>query len=199
MAIPIIANVIISQFEQRHPRPEVNAGDGPGLVVVLSGGYTRSGNHIQLNSDSWERTYAGVQLWKKIGGKLLFVGGAVRNNASVAEAMADLACSLGVPKAAILLETKSKDTHQNLLLSRDLIMQFETRSWLVTSALHLPRAMAVAEALRLKLRAYPCDYRAVPSMSWVKWLPSNGGPAMFAVVLHELIGLGYYRIRGYAK
>lgn len=196
--VPVIANVMISQFEKRYPRPEVSAGDGSGLVVVLSGGYTRSGGGIQLDRDSWERTYAGVQLWKQIGGTLLFVGGVIPNKGSVAEAMADLAHSLGVPKEAVLLETKSQDTYQNLLLSRDLIMQFGAKSWLVTSALHLPRAMAVAGALGLKLRAYPCDYLTVPSMGWIEWLPSNGGPPMFTAVLHELIGLGYYRIRGYA-
>jgi len=199
VTVPVVANVMIAQFEQKYPRPDVNAGDGPGLVVVLSGGYSRGWNYIQLDRDSWERTYAGVRLWRQIGGKLLFVGGAVPNKASVAEAMSDLAQSLGVPKAAILLETKSQDTYQNLLLSRDLIRQFGDKSWLVSSALHLPRAMAVAQALGLRLRAYPCDYRAVPSMGWGEWLPSNGGPPMFTLLLHELIGLGYYRIRGYAK
>jgi uncharacterized SAM-binding protein YcdF (DUF218 family) len=203
LTVPAIANMLISHLERKYPLPDVSAGDGPELIVVLSGGRGQGDGtetQIGLDKDSWERTYTGVRLWKQIGGKLLFVGGADADRGiSVAESMANVASSLGVPKIAILVETKSRDTHQNLVLSRDLILQFGNRGWLVTSALHLPRAMAVAEKLGLRLRAYPCDYKAIRSMSWAAWLPNNVGPTMFTEGLHEFIGLGYYRFLGYAK
>jgi uncharacterized SAM-binding protein YcdF (DUF218 family) len=203
--VPVLANMLIMNLEQKYPRSAATTANGTGLIVVLASDNSHSvtGDGLienNLDKDGWERTYAGAQLWKQIGGKLLFVGGPVRNEGvTAAEYMAVVAHHLGVPRAAIIVEKKSRDTYQNLLLSRDLIAPYGERAWLVTSALHMPRAMAVAANLGLQMQAYPCDYRAVGSMGWRAWLPNSDAVRMYSAALHELIGLGYYRFTGRAK
>jgi uncharacterized SAM-binding protein YcdF (DUF218 family) len=199
---PAVANALIGWIESRYPPPAGVVGSSASLIVVLSSGAVFSDGTAygaKLDASAWERTYTGVKLWKQIGGTLLFVGGPTPDGKfSAAELMAAVAHDLGVPTTAVLMETKSTNTHENLLLARDLIESHGNRTWLVTSALHMRRAMAVARRLGLRMRLYPCDYRAV-RLGWHAWLPNIGAPAMFADALHEIIGLSYYRIRGYAE
>src|SRR5262249_37539358 len=104
----------------------------------------------------------------------------------------------GVPASAVRVETKSRNTSENLAFSREIVTPFGDHVWLVTSALHMRRAMAVAHKLGIKARPYPCDYRGLPMLHWYAWLPNSGGAAMFADALHEWLGLAYYRTKGYA-
>jgi uncharacterized SAM-binding protein YcdF (DUF218 family) len=200
--VPALANALIAHVERDYPPVQPAPGAKPGVIVVLAGGHTRpaAGPRIALDRHSWERARAGVRLWQTIGGTLLFVGSGVPDDPelSVAAAMADVARGLGVPADAVRVETRSRDTHENLLLSRETLARADGAAWLVTSALHMPRAMAVAERLGLRLRAYPCDWSA-QHLGWVAWLPNNGAPEMYADALHELIGLAWYRMRGYAS
>ena len=196
--IPALANSLIMHLEQEYPPHDVRSEDRPGLIVVLASGFDEANNKM-LDEEGWERTYAGVRLWRNVGGTLLFVGGSIRDTGvTAAEFMAVVANDLGVPKANIRVEGKSRNTHQNLLLSRDLISSFGERAWLVTSALHMPRAMAVAGKLGLRLRAYPCDYRGIKKMGWRAWFPNSGAIEMYSAAIHELIGLSYYRVSGQA-
>jgi uncharacterized SAM-binding protein YcdF (DUF218 family) len=70
--------------------------------------------------------------------------------------------------------------------------------WLVTSALHMPRSLAIARSLGIKVRAYPCDFRTLEHPTWRAWLPDHGGPLLWYDALHELVGLAWYRLRGWA-
>ncbi len=69
---------------------------------------------------------------------------------------------------------------------------------LVTSALHMPRAVAVAHKLGLEVLPYPCDFRAEAPGKWQLWVPSNEGAAALEGALHEVLGLWAYRWSGRA-
>lgn len=198
---PGVALLFVNRLEQAYPRiTEPTAPDDP-LIVVLSSGYI-DGNpkdfETRLDTAGWERTYAAIRLWRRIGGKLLFVGQPTSHHSSVASYMADIAILSGVPAPSVLVEGKSRTTHENLAFNRERILEHGDNVWLVTSALHMPRAMAVARAKGLKVTAYPCDYRGGVTHHWYAWLPNSGGPAAFADAFHEIVGRLYYRLRGRA-
>jgi uncharacterized SAM-binding protein YcdF (DUF218 family) len=197
MSTPGIANAWIDHLESRHPRVTSVAADPDTLVVVLSSGFTvKMADHdeVKLDAAGWERTYAGIELWRQTGGQLLFVGEpSLDGKRSIAGLMAEVAQKSGVPAAAIQVETRSLTTFENLTFTRAIIAAHGDHVWLVTSAIHMPRAMAVAQKLELRVRPYPCDYRATQLQHWYAWLPNAGGPAMFGDVLHEVIGLAWYR------
>ena len=70
------------------------------------------------------------------------------NVAPEAEAMAEVLRALGVPASAMRLEGRSRNTLENAVLSLALVRQVGARRvLLVTSALHMPRALAVFQAV----------------------------------------------------
>ncbi len=70
---------------------------------------------------------------------------------------------LGVPAAAITLEQKSRNTHENALFTAAILNDKGWRSvLLVTSADHMRRAMATFRKVGVSATAAPADVRPVP-------------------------------------
>lgn len=202
-----IANALVARLERPHPRrpatAKITPPDGEALVMVLSSGSSlKRGNgwEVRLDAAGWERLQAGMRLWREVGGRLLFSGGPTPDrSASEAATMAAIAVASGVPQSAITVESESRNTYQNLAFSKDLVAAHRGRVYLVTSAMHMTRAVAVAERLDLTVEPYACDHRALELRHWYAWLPDNGGAMTFAEALHEMLGLVYYRLRGWAR
>jgi uncharacterized SAM-binding protein YcdF (DUF218 family) len=204
VSTPACGNAVARRIESRYPPRVATVADRhrDNLIVVLTGGwFRRDGDRIdiKISEDGWERLDAGIKLWQEIGGKLLIAGAPARDGSgrSVAGVMADAAQARGVPNDAILVESQSRDTYQNLAFSLPLLEKHRDHLWLVTSALHLPRAMGVAQKLGLQPIPYPCFYRASRGFSPVSWLPNNEGPEALERALHEELGMLLYRLRGW--
>ena len=110
-----------------------------------------------------------VELWREGRvRRIVFTGGTGEGDRlSEAAAARRYARVAGVPANAILMETQSRTTRQNLqfaapLVSGDTVL-------LVSDDLHLTRAMAMAE--RLGLRAMPAAAPASAYRSWRTRLP----------------------------
>ena len=59
-------------------------------------------------------------------------------------------------------------------------------------------ALAVCRSLGLSVTPYPVDFRQIRNPTWLAWLPSNDGPELFVLALHEVMGRLVYRLRGWA-
>ena len=199
LSLPLAVNGVASPLEGRYPPPKKVEPDDEALILVLSSGFSRHRNHsweAKLGQSGWERTYAGVRLWRQLGGVILFAGGPMPDHrSSVAEAMASVARDMGVPGEAVRVETRSTNTYENILFARPATGDHHV--WLVTSAVHMPRAMAVARRLGLDFRPYPCDFQTRVA-GWRRLAPSPHAPLDLASSLHEVVGLLYYRVRGWA-
>ncbi len=202
---PVFGNAITYRLEQRYePRPVVNADRHPdNLILVLTGGWSRwDGKHsdLKISEDGWERLDAGIKLWQQIGGTILIVGAPAPDGSenSIAAVMALAARDRGVPASALLVEPKSRDTHENFVFSLTTLQAHGDHLWLVTSAIHMARAMAVAHRLGLHPIPYPCFYIASVGVHFVQWLPANDGPIAFQNAMHEWLGILFYRLRGWA-
>ena len=118
--------------------------------------------------------------------------------------MRRLAIGLGVPPEAIRTVRSSWTTFQDISGAARLIReeggQDDSRQAviLVTSALHMQRSLAVAHQAGLDPIPVRSDYRQLASPSWAAWFPNNGAPWNARAMLHELIGVWYYRLRGRA-
>ncbi|MHB8346121.1 MAG: YdcF family protein [Acidiferrobacterales bacterium] len=203
VSTPLLPNLLLRHLEDAYKPPSLaGAVHGKNLIMILSGGWlrvTRHGWYPELGEDGWESTYAGVQLWHRIGGIILFSGAPTPDNAdSGAAEMARVAMRMGVPAADIRIEPDSLDTHQNIQFSRRRIRQFQGSAWLVTTAYHMMRSIAVARRLGLRMIPYPCFYRSDERVTAYSWMPSNNAPVILEVVLHEWVGYWYYRLRGWA-
>ena len=105
---------------------------------------------------------------------------------------------LGVAAERITAEEQSRNTIENAVFSHLIAHPKPGERWLlVTSAYHMPRAMAVFRAAGFRVEAYPVDYQ---TNGWRDLLHVSGslsdGLSRTDNALHEWIGLVAYRVTG---
>lgn len=108
----------------------------------------------------------------------------------------------GVPASAILIEDQSRNTYQNAVNTKKLVDKNGIgKVLLVTSAIHMPRALAVFRSNGIDALPAPTDYAIVgqnePEL--LSWLPSIGSVQAVTGVIHENLGLLVYRYKGWIK
>ena len=118
--------------------------------------------------------------------------------ASEAELMAAAGASLGAPPDHMVLEAQSWDTIDEVRALR--AMLGEDRFVLVTSATHLPRAVAMFKKAGMNPIAAPTDYLISDEGSDMFGLfPRAEAGWMIERALHEYLGLFWARLRGQAR
>jgi uncharacterized SAM-binding protein YcdF (DUF218 family) len=107
----------------------------------------------------------------------------------------------GVPVAAVEVENGSINTRENAVQSyRLLAPRGVTSIILVTSALHMPRAVAAFRKAGFAVTAAPADFHTGwgNPILFERWLPSANNIGQCEKALHEWLGLWVYRWRGWA-
>ena len=169
-------------------------------IVVLGGGHTTDPKipvTSQPSHASLVRTIEAVRLHRKIpGSKLIVSGGSVFEVHPEAETMATLAQAIGVRPEDIVLESESMDTadqaqHIKPIVGNDVFV-------LVTSAVHLPRVMALFEKQGMHPIPAPTDHNAPDrqALSTEDFFPSPYSLADSQSALHEYLGIIWSRLRG---
>jgi uncharacterized SAM-binding protein YcdF (DUF218 family) len=98
---------------------------------------------------------------------------------------------LGGDRERLTVETRSQNTFENALYSKELIKPKAQERWLVvTRALHMPRAIGCFRRVGFKVEAYPILYTQVDTGGSI-WALSTLDQAM-----REWIGLLVYRATG---
>jgi uncharacterized SAM-binding protein YcdF (DUF218 family) len=203
--LPGISNLMFVALEGPAPplntSPPAHSAQPHTTIIVMGSGEMHVRPNIiapRLDANGWERLHMGIKLWQQTGGKLILTGGpSSAPHPSLAGEMSLVAQAMGVPPAAIELALGSENTYQDLRSAQPLITP-GSQVWLVTSAIHMPRSMAVARQLGIQAQPYPVDYRQIRHLSWVSWLPDNDGNVRFQTAAHEWVGRFYYRLKGWA-
>ncbi|MFN8008874.1 MAG: YdcF family protein [Terriglobia bacterium] len=207
------AEVIYSLLWRGYPailHPPSSAGID--RVVVL-GAYATDYPGTPITSNVSQemifRLCEGIRLYRLIPhSKLILSGGEVHvGDGPIAKAMADFATALGVPVNDIEMETKSTNTYENLFEVHKLVG--DKPFYLVTSATHIRRAMAVASSMKMQAVADPTEVWTFletppPAESWGIWseyLFHRCGLLMPDRIVylqkeyHEIVGLLWYHVR----
>ena len=101
----------------------------------------------------------------------------------------------GIDPARVVFEDQSTDTCNSPAAVIATAALTGEQWWLVTSAFHMPRAIACYRAAGWNLLPYPTDYRYTKTVGlWPPDLSTNLGNIDLA--LHEWLGLVYYRLTG---
>lgn len=201
LATPIGANALVTFQERRAPPPAACLAPAPRAIVVLSGGLRHAAQDAAdfgaLNASSLQRTLFGAALAKAtVGAELVMTGGSrYGQGAAQSDVLAHLATQFGVPADAIRTEDASRTTWENATGVRHLDPPVPARIWLVTSALHMPRALIAFRAAGFDPCAYPVDFRSAPFDGLIDFLPSALAIADSDAVLHEWAGELVYRWR----
>jgi uncharacterized SAM-binding protein YcdF (DUF218 family) len=100
----------------------------------------------------------------------------------------------GVDMARVKLESGSRNTRENARQVADLLGERCKQPWLlVTSAWHMPRAMAEFQAVSCNVTAYPVDFRTGDSTSLTEYALAQS-LLRWQTALHEWLGLVVYRV-----
>ncbi len=196
---PLGANALVDLLESQVPPASACARAAPGAIVVLSGGFEREprevGDFTALGPDSIGRALAGIVAWRAHPeAALVFAGGgpfAIRESA----VLQDFAEQLGVPAAAIRREGESQTTWENAARLRALAPPLPEPVWLVSSAIHLPRALIAFRAAGFAPCPYASDWRYLPPRGIGYYLPQSSALRKSELALHELAGTIVYRWR----
>jgi uncharacterized SAM-binding protein YcdF (DUF218 family) len=111
---------------------------------------------------------------------------------------AQVFAQLGVPASRLVLEDKSRNTEENAVFTKRLIDPKPDERWLlVTSAIHMPRAVGAFRKAGFPVEPYPVDWRTAPGahLLHVPRKLLDGVDALDAAS-HELVGLLMYWITG---
>lgn len=106
----------------------------------------------------------------------------------------------GVPRTDIIIESTSRNTRENAIKTTELLRTVNVNKiLLVTSAFHMPRAAAAFRHEGLEVIPSPSEYLiAIDSNpSILDWLPSLGNMVKAQAVVHEMVGMKMYKLRGW--
>lgn len=204
-AMPVFANWMMGTLERQHtsdpttlPRAET--------AIVLGGavGAPAPPRETPELYEAADRIWYAAHLFRSGHVKrIIAVGGLLPWDAAQrpeGDVMRDMLITLGVPAASIEVGSASRNTYENATEARTIMRgpPFEP-ALLVTSAAHMPRALAVFRAAGIPVDPAPCDFRSNNRRAGhiLDWLPQAGAFAMTSSAAREWIGYYAYKWRGW--
>jgi uncharacterized SAM-binding protein YcdF (DUF218 family) len=202
-----LPDAVLRPLEGRYPPVSAHADLKAYVGVIVLGGalepaYVWSVPDQSALGDAAERVTEVLPLLKRQPQlRLLFTGGEgelFAKDLTEAERARRFFTAQGVPDSQLILESASRTTYENAVLSKALPGVDARQPWLlVTSAWHMPRSMAVFEHAGWNVTAYPVDFRAGQATPWTQYSMDEGAKK-WRIALHEVIGLWIYRLTGRA-
>lgn len=209
----LVSNKLVSSLESQYlpPNPMPTAD-----AIVVLGGATLPAlaprPWVEV-SERGDRILYGARLYNQgkapklilSGGRITWRGG---SGASEAGDMQEIAMAMNVPAADILLAETSLNTRQNAVNVKALMAEQNIDSLLlVTSALHMPRSVAIFKQLGINVTPAPTDY-LVPQETFegaeqtfqarlISLFPDSAAIDQFTAAMKEYVGFLFYRLRGW--
>ena len=191
-----LSNQFISEFENQIPRYQPQ--ESPADYVAVLGSWHQSVDNqpvtSQLSPTAIVRLTEGILIYRmNPGSKLIFTGfrGIIKDPVSYPEKLRELAVALGVPEQDIIVINGPKDTMEEAEVIAD---NFPSDSIvLVTTALHMPRALLLFHEVGLDPIPAPSEHLSKPFKSW--WtFPSAKTLAHTEYWAHEWLGLLWLKL-----
>lgn len=189
-------------LENRFPQPQLQDGQIAGIIVLGGatddGAVAKSRNQVMLNSAA-ERLTTAIALHRAMPQLEVVVSGfsgrLVPRGWNEAEITERFFAQQGVDLTRVRFEAQSRNTAENARRTAELLGP-DPRPWLlITSAAHMPRAVASFRAGGIEVLPYPVDYRTEPdNLAWPRSFTGSLSDA--GVALHEWLGLLTYYVTG---
>ena len=199
-----LGNALILPLEQRFPPWDASRGPPDGIVVLggaISPDVSAARGAIALDEGA-ERIVAAAELARRYpDARIVYSGGSsaliFAEGIEAPFAVRQLE-ALGVAHDRITAEEQSRNTIENAVFSRLIADPKPGERWLlVTSAYHMPRAMAAFRTAGFPVEAYPVDWRTRGMIDMTRPFASlTEGLRRTDTAVHEWIGLLAYRLAG---
>lgn len=181
LSIPVASDWVRGRLEHRYRVVDERELPQADAIVVLGGGSSyRWINRPNVSADDLEssRLAAGARAWLAGRAPVVILSGGGDNggerDATEARRMAHAIGRLGVPESALLLEDQSRNTRDNARYTAALADEHGFhRVLLVTSSLHMPRAVLQFSNANVDVIPVPVPERARRDRWTQRWIPSR--------------------------
>jgi uncharacterized SAM-binding protein YcdF (DUF218 family) len=202
-----LPDTLLRHLETQHPALPVTVPLNAYAGVVVLGGALEPGyvwttpNQSALNEAAERMTEVLPLLRRQPSLRVIFTGGEgelFSNSLSEAERAKRFFSSQGIAPSQLFYESESHTTYENAAFSKSLVGIDPTQPWLLlTSAWHMPRAMAAFRKAGWNVTAYPVDFRTGTQTPLTQYT-MDVGVKKWKTALHEIVGLWAYRLAGRA-
>lgn len=201
-------------LESRY-KPSAQIPTGP--VIVLLGGGTESGDYprpiTEVNSAGDRVLYTAWLYKQQAAPYILLSGGNLEfseaRESTPAQDMVNILALMNIPQEVLWIQDRSQNTQEDALYSAEYLRDKGIDEIiLVTSAMHMPRAVALFEQQGLKVIPAPTDF-TITDKGWedltsfkfkqilINILPNASSLALTTNVLKEHLGMLVYRMHGW--
>jgi uncharacterized SAM-binding protein YcdF (DUF218 family) len=199
-----VGNALMIPLEDRFPRWDAARGAPDGIIVLggaISPDVSAARDEVALNEAAERLTVAAELARRYPAVRIVFSGGSgalIYDEGAEAPFALRLLEDLGIPRARILLEDRSRNTVENAIFSKALIQPKPGERWLlVTSAHHLPRAIGVFRKMGFPVEPYPVDWRTRGAADALRPFATLGdGLRRSDTAVREWVGLAVYWLTG---
>ena len=205
-ATPWLSRNLQSLLEDRAGEVAAESLPRSDAIVVLGGTLSPPGpSTTDANlSAAADRLVHATRLYKLGKAPVVLIAGGKSNGGEATDAESVHAAALlvdwGIPASAILTETESTNTYENAVYSKLMLDQHGLKTvLLVTSAIHMPRALATFRSAGIEATPAATDFEAAhggpPGLA--DWAADPAALAVTTRVLKEYVGWFVYRNRGW--
>lgn len=197
-------SVLLEPLEDRFSRPAAPPEKVMGIIVL--GGFFEGGINLvrhgyELNNSADRIVEAAILARRYPDAEIVVTGG---NGSLLLAGEGDavtaprLLKALGIAPDRLRMETRSRNTYENAVFTRDMVDPKPGEKWLlVTSAFHMPRSVALFRKAGFDVVAWPADYRTAGN-EHLSLARDNAIDCLqnMTLAIREWIGLAAYRLSG---
>jgi len=201
-----LGTILAHILEDRFPPWDSSRG-APDGIVVLGGAIVptliRPNGGPVVNAEAG-RVIAIAKLARNFpNARIVYAGGdasLLANEPAEADYLYPLLDSFGVSRSRVLLESRSRNTVENAVFTKDLVRPKTGERWLlVTSALHMPRAVGCFRRIGFPVEAYPVAWQTRWRGNFRPGNLMSNGLGTLDRATHEWLGLIVYWLSGYTS
>lgn len=202
---PSIVNPLLTVLEEQYPA-STQCESGSHLVALGGGVDSRvktADEFERMSTSTLARTSAALRIGLAEPKLVLISSGGALKTVSEADLMGNYWNALGIDNTRVLREANASNTRENALKVAELLesQAVEGDVRLVTSALHMPRALnafrAVLEPKGFTVCPVSVNQEALPNIPLWASVPQTTAVVKFNKWLHEIVALAAYKAKGW--
>jgi uncharacterized SAM-binding protein YcdF (DUF218 family) len=208
LSIQPVLHLLAGGLENKYPVVQESQIKKTNAIIVLSAGIVEripvsfSPLPAAPGSSAVVRLSEGIRLYRRIKSKeractIILTGGRFYGGLYAASIVSrEWLVSMGIPASAIRLETSSRTTFEEARFVLPTVRNVSAEAvFLVTSASHMPRAIAVFNKFGLSMIPAPCDFSDSGKFGFFSFLPEAATLRENRLLLWEYLGAVFYWVK----
>jgi len=205
LSIRPVRLLLVGGLENKYPAVQESHIKKTNAIIVLSAGIVE-GVPVSFSPlpaapgpSAIVRLCEGIRLYRRIKAEersctIILTGGRYYGNQYAASVVSrEWLISMGIPSSDIRLETSSRTTFEEARFVLPTVQREAAQAvFLVTSASHMPRAVATFSKFSLSVIPVPCDFSDSAKLGLFSFLPEAATLQENRLLLWEYLGAVYY-------